>query len=127
MTRTTGFSLLEMAVATLLLGMAVSGLVALTADSLRAVRNAREYDRAAEAARNSMNDILVLSPLPVRRELRGTHGRRYSWTAVAEPAEGIGDEGGVEGLVRIRMRLWWDSGGERRTMSLETYRRRRVE
>ena len=127
MTRPNGFSLLEMAFATLLLGMAVSGLVALTADSLRAVRSAREYGRAAEAARNSMNDILVRSPLPVGRELRGTQDGLYSWTVVAEPAEGIGDQGGAEGLLRIRMRLWWESGGERRTMALEAYRRRRLE
>ncbi len=116
---------MEMAFATLLLGLAAAGLLGLIADSLGAIQAAREYERAAGLAKSAMNDILTRSPLPVGEDMGGTQGLQFGWLARAEAVEGFGQEAERGELLRIRLEVWWDSGGQRKTMALESYRRSR--
>jgi len=122
-TRQNGFSLLEVAVATGLLGVAMVGILGSIGSSVTAVGTAREYDTAALIARSRMNELLTARPLP----LGTTMGDRYSdgsgWEAIARPTEGFGPDGSGRQLVRISLAVWWDSGGDRKEIHLEGYRR----
>ena len=123
MTRQDGFSLLEMVVATGLLGVAMVGILGSIGSSVTAVGAAREYDAAALIARSTMNDLLTAWPLP----LGTTMGDRYpdgsGWEAIAMPMEGFGRDGSGRQLVRVSLVVWWHSGGDRKEIRLEGYRR----
>lgn len=118
-----GFSLLEMAVASLLLGLAAAGLLGLIADSLDAIRTAREYERAVGVAKSTLNEILTQNPPPLGEGIRGIDGGRFAWLARAESVEGF--ERGAKGdeFLRVRLVVWWDSEGKRKTIALDGYRR----
>ena len=123
MTRRNGFSLLEAVVATGLLGVAMVGILGSIGSSVTAVGAAREYDTAALTARSRMNELLTARPLP----LGTTMGDRYpdgsGWEAIARPMEGSGRSDSGPQLVRVSLAVWWHSGGDRKEIRLEGYRR----
>ncbi len=59
-----GFTLLEMLVATLIMGIAVVGLLSNISTSLQHASRLADYDRAALVARRKMNELLLDSQLP---------------------------------------------------------------
>jgi type II secretion system protein I len=59
-----GFTLLEMLVATLIMGIAVVGLLSNISTSLQHASRLADYDRAALVARRKMNELLLDSRLP---------------------------------------------------------------
>src|SRR5262249_17243765 len=61
-----GFTLLEMIVATTILGVAVTGLLSGLAGVTRNATRLREYDRAVQLARLRMNDLLADTKAPHR-------------------------------------------------------------
>lgn len=121
--RRNGFSLLEVVVATGLLGVAMVGILGSIGSSVTAVGAAREHDTAALIARSRMNQLLTARPLP----LGTTMGDRYpdgsGWEAIARPMEGFGRDSSGRQLVRISLAVWWYSGGDRKQIRLEGYRR----
>ena len=121
---TRGFSLLEMIVATAILGIAIIGLMTLTTTVLANAARIREYDRAAMLARTKMNQLLVEEPLPLGRNLSGMFEARLGWEARVEPffVPRI-PRAGRTMLVRIRLSVWWDSDGRRKRLKLESFRR----
>ncbi len=54
-----GFTLLEMIVATLIMGIAVVGLLSGISGATRNAARLRDYDRVAQVARWRMNELLV--------------------------------------------------------------------
>ena len=123
MTGRRGFSLLEMAVATLLIGLAATALLGTVGDSLAAVQSARDFERASELARNSLDELLAAGQLPIGEEIGGTEGERFGWRAKAEIADRFGKDTAGRALARIRLEVWWISGGQRRAASFETLAR----
>ena len=123
MTRRNGFSLLEMVVATGLLGVAMVGILGSIGSSVTAVGAAREYETAALIARSRMNELLTARPLP----LGTTMGDRYpdgsGWEAIARPMEGFRSDDSGRQLVQVSLAVWWNSGGDRKEIRLEGYRR----
>ena len=121
---TRGFSLLEMIVATAILGIAIIGLMTLITTVLANAARIREYDRAAMLARTKMNQLLVEEPLPLGRNLSGMFEARLGWEARVEPffVPRILRVGRTM-LVRIRLSVWWDSDGRRKRLKLESFRR----
>jgi len=126
-----GFTLLEMIVATTILGVAVVGLMSGLAGITRNAARLREYCRAAQLARLRMNDLLSEYKLPRDQMLTGgfdpqiTGGTTAGWTArytIADvsPARIVNDFA----LDRVDLEVWWMSGQQRRTIKLEGYRRR---
>jgi general secretion pathway protein I len=126
-----GFTLLEMIVATTIMGIAVAGLMSGISSSTRNAARLRDYDRVVQFARLRMNGLLADPRVPVNVPQEGlfdpsfTGGLECGWRArvsVAEkpPAPAVG--GYV--LDRIQLEIWWMSGGQRRTFPLESYRRR---
>ncbi len=121
---TRGFSLLEMIVATAILGIAIIGLMTLTTTVLANAARIREYDRAAMLARTTMNQLLVEEPLPLGRNLTGTYESGLGWEARVEPFfMPTPPQAGSTMLVRIRLSVWWDSDGRRKRLKLESFRR----
>ena len=119
-----GFSLLEMIVATAILGIAIIGLMTLTTTVLANAARIREYDRAAMLARTKMNQLLVEEPLPLGRNLTGTYESGLGWEARVEPFfVPPTSQGGGTMLVQIRLTVWWDSDGRRKRLKLESFRR----
>ena len=114
---------MEMAIATLLLGLAATGLLGLIGDSLEAIRIAREHERAAALAKSTLNEVLTRNPLPLRQGMQGTDGGRFRWLARAEAVEGFERDAAGGEFLRVRVEVWWDSQGGRKVIALEGYRR----
>jgi len=127
--RERGFTLLEMLVATVIMGVAVVGLLSAISASLHNASRLTDYDRAALAAKRKMDELLLDSRLPRLSVLEG----RFD----AEPGSGF--EGGWKArlssyemppatgpntlvLERLELEVWWMSGGRRRTIALEGFR-----
>lgn len=119
-----GFTLLEMIVATALMSIAVVGLLSLLSGVLSNARRVKQYDQVAMLARTKMNDLLVISPLPLGRPLAGQFDESTGWKAVATSFERWPDAypGSYE-LVRIDLEVWWTDRAERKSVKLEGFRR----
>ena len=125
-----GFTLLEVMVATLIMAIAVTGLLSALSSSLRNAARLTDYDRAALLARQKMDELLLLRPLPQGAVLDGgwdaavTAGAPMGWRARLTPFEmppGAGPNTPI--LERLELEVWWMSGERRRTFTLDGFRR----
>jgi len=66
-----GFTLLEMVVATTIMGIAVVGLLAGLSGAVRNAARLRDYDRAVQLAQLRMNEMLLDDRLPRNVDLQG--------------------------------------------------------
>lgn len=121
-----GFSLLEMIVAIALLGLAVTGLIAMMSASLAGAAMTREYTRAAMLAKTRMNELLTMRPIPLGIPMQGSFDEASGWEAEATPAFAHEMSATGSRLVRIDLKIWWESGGERKSVDFEGYRRVRI-
>jgi general secretion pathway protein I len=128
-----GFTLLEMLVATAIMGIAVVSLLANLSASLRHTAMLTGYDRAALLAREKMDELLLDPHLPEGVTLQGaldpslTGGGEAGWSALLTPFEIPPQAGpGAEILDRLELRVWWGPQSHRRTLTLDTYRRGRI-
>src|ERR1700692_2095679 len=81
-----GFTLLEVLVATTIMGIAVAGLIAGLSQSAKNAARLTDYDRAAMLARTKMNDLLLDANLP----FEGNVGGRLEsggWRATMRPLD----------------------------------------
>ena len=126
-----GFTLLEMLVATTIMGLAIAGLMSGLSTSTRNAARLRDYDRVVQLARLRMNDLLADMQLPRNMPLEGlfapeiTGGLPAGWrarvtTAEKSPSPAPGDFS----LDRIQLEIWWMAGQQQRSFQLESYRRR---
>lgn len=126
-----GFTLLEVLVATVIMGVAVAGILnALTASSRNVVR-LTQADRAVILARTKMDQLLADDGLPRKTFLEGRFaagqagameaGWRARVTPIEYAPEAIVDINWV--IDRIELEIWWMDGATRRSFSLEGYRR----
>lgn len=125
-----GFTLLEVLVATAILGVAIAALLGGMATSLRNQVRVTSYENAVLAARQRMEALLVEKRLPRFVPIEGTFapdatGRTWGgWRARVTPFQTTAFVGpGAEVLDRIELEAWWGADGERRTFSLSGYRR----
>lgn len=125
--KTAGFTLLEVIVATALMGIAVVGLLSLVSQSLGNAARVRQYDRAAMLAKTQMDALLTAEPLPVGERLSGEFDAISGWEAMVEPWEIPGGAPvGSSMLARVSLEVWWQADGQRKTVSLDGYRRMRI-
>ena len=124
-----GFTLLEVLVATAIMGIAVVGLLSALSRSVNNAVRLTAYDRAARIARSQMDALLVTPELPrlvafeqpIDPELLG--GAKGGWRARLTPFEGPpGAAPGTAILERLELEVWWMSGEQRRSLKLEGYR-----
>jgi general secretion pathway protein I len=126
-----GFTLLEVMVATVIMGIAVVGLLAGISTSLRNASRLTDYDRAVILGRAKMDAMLADSHLPTMTLLEGPFdpalmgGAEAGWRArlaVFEAPRAVAP--GMPILERIELEIWWMAGPNRRTYTLEAFRRR---
>jgi type II secretion system protein I len=126
MRKTAGFTLLEVLVAAMIMGIAVAGTLSGIASATRNASRLTQYDRATLLARQKMNELLV--DLKAPRNLRLSGGwdsvPNAGWTAAVTPFEAAPGSGpGQWALDRIELEVWWMDGATRRVLSLEGFRR----
>ena len=118
-----------MIVATVILSVAVIGLLSGISTSLRNAARLTAYDRAVQLARLQMNELLVDNKLARGSVVSGEFDPRQAggldagWRArmttfVMPPKPSSGDTA----IDRIELEIWWMSGSERRTFALDGYR-----
>ena len=124
-----GFTLLEMLVATLIMGIAVIGLMSEITASMRNATRVTNRDRAALLARAKMDELLLDPRLPLDTPVQGafdpslTGGAEGGWRAQRSRFEMPPNPApGQQALERISLEIWWTAGGERRTFALSGYR-----
>jgi general secretion pathway protein I len=124
-----GFTLLEMLVATLIMGIAVIGLMAEITASMRNATRVTNRDRAALLARSKMDELLLDPLLPLNTPAQGafdpslTGGVEGGWRALLTRFEMPPSPApGQQSLDRMSLEIWWMAGGERRTFALTGYR-----
>ena len=133
--KTAGFTLLEVLVATLIMAIAVTGLLSALSTSLRNAARLTAYDRAAMLARQKMDELLVATTrLPKGVPMEGgwdsyvAAGVPVRWRAVLSDSERQLNAGpGAAYLERVQLDILWMEAGRQRSFSLEGYRRATVQ
>ena len=130
-----GFTLLEVLVATAVLGTAVAALFSLLSGSLRNVRRLEAPEEALSLARTQMNELLAtqdLTPraaaaLPLDQRIHGQWNDRFRWEAAATRVEASTQVvPGQPVLVRVVFHSFWKSEASEREkqLTLESYQLR---
>lgn len=115
-----GFTLLEVLVATLIMGIAVAGLLSGLSTSMNNAARLTDHDRAAMLARSQMEALLADPHLPEGELLQGPGWRARVTRFEMPPNPAVG----LEMLERIELEVSWMAGDKRRAFTLEAFRRR---
>ncbi len=129
-----GFTLLEVLVATLIMGIAVAGALSALSSSSRNAARLTDYDRATLLAKSKMDELLANQQIHRKIPLEGafdpalTGGNPAGWTARVMPFETAAGAGpGRWVLDRIELQIWWFTGPSnsptRHEFTLEGFRR----
>jgi general secretion pathway protein I len=125
-----GFTLLEVLVAALVMGIAVAGVLSGLAGAVRNAARLTDYDRATMVAKQKMDELLLEREAPRNQVLEGafdpavTGGATMGWRARVSPYEAVPGRGPASwDIDRIELEVWWVQGEIRRSFSLEGFRR----
>lgn len=125
-----GFTLLEVLVAAVIMGVAVAGLMGGLATATRNAARLTQYDRATLLARQKMDELLIASEIRRGQPLQGafdpslTGGQPVTWNAVIQPFEVAPGAGPGQWVVdRVQLQIAWMDGQTHRAFSLEGFRR----
>lgn len=125
-----GFTLLEVLVATAIMGVAVAGLLNTISAAAHNASRLTQYDRAVLLAKSKMDELLAEPKLQRNVPLVGefdtvrTGGVPCSWHAVVHPFETIPGAGaGFWDVDRIELEIDWMDGATKHSFSLEGFRR----
>jgi general secretion pathway protein I len=128
-----GFTLLEVLVASLIMGIAVVGLLSAISTSIRNAARLANYDRISLIARAKMDALLVDTQLPQFSVLTGAidpalmGGAEAGWKARVTPFEmPVARTAGTPVLQRIELEVWWMAGDKRRSFTLDALRRQKL-
>jgi general secretion pathway protein I len=128
-----GFTLLEVLVASVIMAVAVTGVLANLRTSLSNAARLSERDRAAILARRQMDTLVASRTLAKGMPFGGawpaelTGGMPAGWQAVVAPFEtntlaGAALAPGQRFVERIELTVWWGPPESRRSLQLETFR-----
>ena len=132
-----GFTLLEVLVATAIVGTAVAALLGLLSGALGNLQQLEAPEQALLLARSQLNELLAVgaepnpatgSPLPLDQKIQGRWDQQYRWEARATRFRSSPQRmPGETMLVRIELDVFWRSGSDRRErkLTLETVQLRR--
>ena len=116
-------------VATVIMAVAMVGLLSGLTGSLRNAARLTDYDRAVQLARLRMNELLIDQRLPRDAVVNGefdpsqSGGLDAGWRARLSNFERPASPGaGDIAIERVELEIWWMSGGQRRTFTLDAYR-----
>jgi prepilin-type N-terminal cleavage/methylation domain-containing protein len=126
MKKTAGFTLVEVLVAAMIMGLAVAGTLSGIASASRNASRLTQYDRATLLARQKMNEFLVDLKAPRNTPLTGTWESvpDAGWKAMVTPFEAAPGSGpGQWAVDRIELEVWWMDSQTRRAFTIEGFRR----
>jgi general secretion pathway protein I len=125
-----GFTLLEVLVATAIMGIAIAGVLNTISGAARNASRLTEYDRAVLLAQSKMDELLAEPKLPRNVPMAGefnavrTGGIPCSWRAVIQPFETVsGGAPGTWAVDRVQLEIDWMDGSVKHSFSLEGFRR----
>lgn len=125
-----GFTLLEVLVATLIMGIAITGLLSALSTASRNAAKLTGYDRMTLLAKSQMDALLADQKLPRNQPIQGAFDPAISggvpagWTATVTAFEKAPGAGVGQWVIdRIELQIWWMDGATRRAFSLEAFRR----
>lgn len=125
-----GFTLLEVLVATSIMGIAVVTLLTALNTSMRNAARLIDHDRMAMIAGAKMDEILVNYNMPLETSFDGkfdpalTGGNEAGYHADVRVFESPPNSGPGSGVLqRIGLQVWWKAVNGQRTMNLEAFRR----
>lgn len=125
-----GFTLLEVLVATMVMAIAVAGLLGSLSSSMRNAARLTERDRAAMLAKQKMDELLLVQKLPRLVPIEGhfdpveTGGLEAGWRARLSPFEmQMPPSPGQTFLERIELEVWWKTGEEVKKFAMDGYRK----
>jgi prepilin-type N-terminal cleavage/methylation domain-containing protein len=130
--RQAGFTLLEVLVATMILGTAVAALFGLLSGSLSNARRLQAPEQALLLARSELNALLAASEqgraaspaLPLDQSIRGSWDDNFRWEARASRVPTTRPVNpGAPILVRVEFNTYWktETGSGEKQLSFETY------
>ncbi len=125
-----GFTLLEVLVATMIMGIAVVSLLTAISTSMRNAARLTDHDRMAMLARTKLDELLVNYDLPLEGEFDGRFdgavtggeeaGYHVAMTVFEAPPNAAG---GTPVLQRLLCHVWWKEGVGQGALDLEAFRR----
>ncbi|HEY4087616.1 MAG TPA: type II secretion system protein [Bryobacteraceae bacterium] len=129
-----GFTLLEVLVATVIMGIAVTALIAALSQSVKNADRLKAWDRASMLARSRMDELLLDPELPFDGTVEGTFppdqsgGIPSGWKASLRPFDLPPNAGpGAMILQEVALDVWWEpESGGRRDLQLQSYRPQRI-
>ena len=125
-----GFTLLEVLVATVIMAIAVAGLMSAISTSLRNAARLTDHDRAVLLGHQKMDELLIATGLEKGVPFEGTWGPEVTgggdmgWRARLTPFEiPKGAGAGRPFVERVELQIWWMNGSQRRSFTLEGFHR----
>jgi len=128
--RRRGFTLLEVMVATLIMAIAVAGMMGAISTSLRNAARLTDHDRAVLLGRQKMDELLISTGLLKGVPFQGTWGPEATgggemgWRARVTPFE-VPKGAGISRpfIERVELEIWWMNGSQRRSFTLQGFHR----
>lgn len=125
-----GFTLLEVLVASLIMAIAVTGLLTALSTSLRNGARLTDYDRAVILARQKMDELILSVTVPTMAPIEGTWapamtgGTPTGFRALITPFDAPPlARPGMTILERVQLEVWWISGDKRKTFTIDGFRK----
>jgi general secretion pathway protein I len=125
-----GFTLLEVLIATVIMAIAIGGLLSAITTSMNNAARLTDRDRAILLARQQMNELLLVKPAPKGAPLQGlwdpalTGGRPCGWNASITLFEAPANAPpGSDVLDHVQLEVWCGDGDAKRTFTMEAFRR----
>jgi general secretion pathway protein I len=129
--RNRGFTLIEVVVATAILGIGLTVIIELFSGGLRLARTSMEYTRAVNYARMKLEEIAVKKTMGEGSE-EGKFDETYRWQVGVKkvdilPTESQTDYKPPTELFQVKVQVIWKSGSQERSALFESYRAIRSE
>jgi general secretion pathway protein I len=124
-----GFTLLEVLVASAIMGIAVVGVLAALSGTMRNAARLTDYDRAVMIGRAKLDELLLDPRVPRGSPVEGRFdpslmgGLEGGWTALRTQFDALqAPAPGDQTLDRIELQIWWISNAQRRIFVVDGYR-----